>query len=872
MGLTWTAPEALWLLAAIPLVWIARHFGRTNFTRRQQLVQAGLRSLLIAALALALARPVISLRSSRVSVVFLVDVSHSIASRAITDAADRIEAISRDLNPDHTRIVAFGADVAVLDDAAALRKLALADPENGQPSIVRQDGTDLERALRQARAEAAPGHVPHIVLFSDGHGTSGDLSSALAHLAADGVAVSVEPLPARDLGDVWLDRLALPARLTAGALTTATVDVGSQRAATGVIEVRAGEEVLASKPVELKPGLTSVGLDITLADPGAQVVEAIVSVANDPLPTNNAVSEAAHVRLRPRVLYVEGAPASAKYLQGALDHSGFEVDVRGPQGLPARADALEPWDVVILSDVARESMSEQSMKALSEWVEQDGGGLLVAGGDSVFGEGSPGTPQGYRNTELERLTPVTFERKDEPEVALIIILDKSWSMAGSVMELCKAAAQAAIDVLADEQSVGLITFNDGFNWDVTLRNVGKNRDAIRKTVAAIEPSGHTLIFPAVEQAYLALRDARARAKHVVLLSDGRSYPDDYESLVKKMVEAKMTVSSIAVGPAADVELLTNIAKWGKGRSYVVEDAKEVPQIFVKEAKDAATPSFDEKSLKPVVKAKGFLNGVEMSTAPALRGRTATVVKDTALEVLATEEGDPLLAFWPIGLGRSAVFASDVKDRWASDWLRWRGYAPFFASVVHALERQRPQPLAVDLVEGPVRSNARPVTVTIESRDAHGGYRDQLHPVVVARAADGTTARQVARQIAPGRYEARIVADARQRVTVEVEGVPDATASRLIVPDLHAEYRFRPPDRAALALIAQTTGGQVNPTAESLRASGETSRASRRALWPGLVIAALVLWLADILLRRVRFTGDIGPGAASPAASSPLPSA
>ena len=103
-------------------------------------------------------------------------------------------------------------------------------------------------------------------------------------------------------------------------------------------------------------------------------------------------------------------------------------------------------------------------------------------------------------------------------------------------------------MLDDEQSVGVITFNDGFNWDVTLRNVGKNRESIRKTVAAIEPSGHTLIFPAVEQAYLALKDARARAKHVVLLSDGRSYPDDYEGLVKKMVEAKMTVSAIAVGP------------------------------------------------------------------------------------------------------------------------------------------------------------------------------------------------------------------------------------------------------------------------------------------------------------------------------------
>ena len=865
MGLTWTAPEALWLLAAIPLVWIARRFGRINFDWRQQMAQSVVRSLLLAALALALARPVISMGSSRLSIVYAVDVSHSIATRAVIEAADRIEALSREADPDHTRIVAFGADVVVVDDAPALRKLAALDPDLGQPSPVKQDGTDLERALRQARAEIAPGHVGRIVLFSDGHPTGGDLESALARLAADGITVSVEPLAPRDLGDTWVERILLPPRLTAGALVTVTVDIGSQRVAEGVVELRAGDDVLASRPVELRPGTTPVGLDVTLAMPGTQVIDAAVSVANDPLPTNNQLAAEAAVRARPRVLYVEGAPASAKYLQNALTESGFDVAARGPAGLPATAEELAPWDVVILSDVARERIPDGAMRALARWVEQDGGGLLVAGGDAVFGEGSPGSPAGYRNTELERLTPVTFERKDEPEVALIIVLDKSWSMAGSVMELCKAAAQAAIEVLADEQSVGVITFNDGFNWDVTLRNVGEHRDAIRKAVAAIEPSGHTLIFPAVEQAYLALRDARARAKHVVLLSDGRSYPDDYEALVTKMVDAKMTVSSIAVGPAADVELLTNIAKWGKGRSYVVEDAKEVPQIFVKEAKDAATPSFDEKSLKPVVKTRGFLNGIDFSTAPSLRGRTATVVKDTALELLSTEEGDPLLAFWPIGLGRTAVFASDVKDRWASDWLRWRGYGPFFSAVVHALERQRPSALALDVRSGPVRAGARPIVAVIESRDTHGGYRDQLRPTLVVRAADGTTARQTARQVAPGRYEARLVADARQRLTMTVEGVPEATATRMVVPDLYAEYRFRAPDHARLAAIAQATGGVVTPAPASLRESGRVARVARRALWPGLVVAGLLFWLADILLRRVRFGGDLSPAAVRTAA-------
>jgi len=851
MSISWTSPAALWLLAVVPLVWAVVRFSRTNFNSRQRYLQAAVRSLLLAALALALARPVSSTGSNRLSVVYLVDVSHSVASKAITDAAARIDALALELKPDHSRVLAFGANVAVLPDTKALRDLAAKSPVD--PSgPVRREASDLDLALRQARAELLPGHIARIVLFTDGRETAGDVTAAATQLAAAGIRVFVEPMAARDLGDTWIDRIDLPSQLAAGALVTATVDVGSQRSGKALVELRLGDRIVATQSVDIVVGSTAVAIDLTFPDPGAQRLEATVTMAGDPLATNNRLAREALVAGRPRVLYVEGAAQSARYLQGALSGSGFDVTVRTPAGLPQKASDLDQFDALIVSDVARAAMSDASMKAMAQWVEHDGGGLLIAGGDSVFGEGPEGGTGagGYRHTELERIAPTTFERKDEPEVALIIVLDKSWSMAGAVMELCKAAAQAAIDVLADEHLVGVVTFNDGLNWDVTLRSVGKNRDQIRKAVTAIEPSGHTLIFPAVEQAYLALKDARARAKHVVLLSDGRSYPDDYEGLVKKMVDAKMTVSSIAVGPAADVELLTNIAKWGKGRSYTVEDAKEVPQIFVKEAKNATTPSFDEKPLKPTVKFRGFLEGLDFAHAPSLRGRTATVVKDNAIELLATESGDPLLAFWPIGLGRTAVFASDVKDRWASDWLKWKGYAPFFATVVRAIARQRPLAEGVDVTASASSGPTRSVTVTIESRDAHGGYADRIKPTVTMLAADGRTSTQTARQVLPGRYEAVAIVNATQALTVSVKHPDGTQTSRLVIPDPAAEYRFRPPDAAALASIADATGGAVGADATAIRRATE-SQSARRALWPMLVLAALGLWLVDVLFRRVR---------------------
>ncbi len=401
-----------------------------------------------------------------------------------------------------------------------------------------RDGSDLEQAVRDARAELASGHLPRLVLFSDGRETSGRVRTAAIRLASEGVPLFVEPMTERDLGDTWVESIHLPARMAAGSLVAVAVDIGSQRRATGLVELREGQRVLASRRVPLDIGTNTVSLDVAFDEAGAHPLEVNVDVPADPLAANDRLIREAVVGPRTRVLYVEGVQASARYLSGALERSGFDVATARPSALPDTADELDQYDVVILSDVARADIPDARMTALGEWVEQRGGGLLVAGGEAVFGEGPDGGEGGYRETELERLTPVTFERKDEPEVALIIVLDKSWSMAGVVMELCKAAAQAAINVLSDEQSVGVVTFNDGLNWDVTLRNVGLHRQEIDDAIKAIEPSGHTLIFPAVEQAYLALKDARARAKHVVLLSDGRSYPDDYESLLKKMVEAK----------------------------------------------------------------------------------------------------------------------------------------------------------------------------------------------------------------------------------------------------------------------------------------------------------------------------------------------
>ena len=124
-----------------------------------------------------------------------------------------------------------------------------------------------------------------------------------------------------------------------------------------------------------------------------------------------------------------------------------------------------------------------------------------------------------------------------------------------------------------------------------------------------------------------------------------------------------------------------------------------------------------------------------------------------------------------------------------------------------------------------------------------------------RAADGTTAQQVApsNRSGPLRSAGRCRRAAGADGHARQPGARPGDARR--GADLQAEYRFRPPDQDALKSIADATGGAVSPTIDVLRKTPQSARAARRALWPGLVIAALALWMANVL-RRVRVSSGV----------------
>jgi Ca-activated chloride channel family protein len=159
-----------------------------------------------------------------------------------------------------------------------------------------------------------------------------------------------------------------------------------------------------------------------------------------------------------------------------------------------------------------------------------GGGFLFAGGENGYGLG------GWYHTTIERILPVRMDaekRRDEPEVAMALIIDRSGSMTGLPFEMAKQAAKATADTLSGRRpSRGhRVRLAADAHREMTP---AKHRARFQSDIARIQAGGGTEIFPALDAAYQALSSTRAKSKHVILLTDGQAPKNGIRDLVQAM--------------------------------------------------------------------------------------------------------------------------------------------------------------------------------------------------------------------------------------------------------------------------------------------------------------------------------------------------
>ena len=846
--------EALWPLLLLPLLGVMVVVALKSNLRWPKLrlrASLVLRLLAAAFLLLALCRPVMRAGSRDVAVAFVVDVSRSVASGSMQEAVAWAREASRALASEDAHFVAFADRAVSVPSAGALLEVQVFDggaaAGRPPPGALDQGRTNIEAALRHAAARLPPDRLKRVVLFSDGRETEGDTAAAMAFLKEAGVRVFPAPSRVRSDGGGFVNAIHLPPAVRAGEMTGVEVEVFSAAGGPAEIRILADGETLAAIEVELPPGASTVPVPVRIEESGMTVLEAEIRVAGDRLEVNDRRAVEVPVGDETNVLYVEGQPESARYLRSALESQGVKVNTAPASALP-RLD-LNTWDVVVLSDVAPDRLPEPVMHQIANYVRDEGGGLVFAAGESSYGE------DGYSESVLEEALPVDFQIEEKwKDLSLVIVLDKSYSMYGRKIALAKEATKAALDLLEDTHRFGVVTFDWNPYTTIPLQLVA-DREWIKEGISRIQASAQTNIYPALDRAYEQLTDSPSKVKHVILLSDGKTYPDDYEELATRMKEDEITISTVAVGEEADRELLSDIAEWGDGRSYFIRDAARVQQIFVEETQIALDATLVEEPFRPVVRqAARVLEGLDFETAPELKGFVATMAKDTAEVLLEGPDEEPLLARWQYGLGRASMFTSDCKNRWAANWIEWDGYGKFWAQVVRdAMRRGEGADLDFEVSR---RGNAAVVSLSLIRED--GSYPEDVAPELEI-SYGGLVGRTIIRQTGPGRFETEVPLDLSPGDTARFRIVGDSLpadlaagadlerAIHLSYPD---EYRFLPADDAALRALAAETGGVVGPTpAQVLSANGDRVVRSR-ALWPILALLGLIAYLLDLSVRRV----------------------
>jgi Ca-activated chloride channel homolog len=852
---TFLNPQWFYLAVATPILFWGRTLSLTDLSLAQQIVQATLRSLVIISIGAALARPSWITSDNKLATVVLVDVSDSVSDKQLTAARQYIDQLAASKGNGQLLAITFAQKPLVVRPTTGQ---SIADAVARHPGA--GAGTDIVAAAQLAYGIYPTGYLPRMVIISDGAETLGDIATESYRAQELGIAISWRTFSADKTSEVRVIGVTVPDDVKVGQPFEVTAEVWSTEPQKVTLALQQDEfpnPLEPSKTVELTEGKNFVKFKSDAKRAGATTYRLrLTKFERDTQATNNASVMTAPVKGRPSVLYVEGGvlrdPSSASHLKRALEHENIDVTVRPPSGLSSSAKELEVFDLVVFSDVPANLIGAGQMQALDTYVSQFGGGLIVAGGEDSFGSG------GYQGTRLEQMMPVRFDStktREQPDVALALVIDKSGSMQGAKLEAAKESARVTAEVLSPNDLLSVVAFDGDASIYVRPQRAS-NRMRISAEISRLTASGGTNILPGLKMAYEILSGQNAKIKHVIVLSDGEAPSDGIADLVQDMRSARITVSCVGVA-GADRGLLNMISDAGDGRLYMVEDIGALPKIFMKETMEAQKGQLVEDLVKVrVAKRVEAIDGTAIDSAPALHGYVSTKPKPTAEVILISDLGEPILARWRRGAGQALAWTSDVKNRWSVDWIRWGGYPKFWAQVVRSSMRRQvynSYELRSSVSDG--RAN-----VVVDAIDANDQFVNELDTEleVIDPATNKTVQTIAMQQTAAGRYAADFQLDRYGSYLLKAvhkrAGKTVAESMGSVALSYPLEYLRSSVNEAPLRHAATVTHGTDQATPQQVWTAGKDRISYTQDLWPYVLLLVVALFLLDLYAKRVRLFG------------------
>ncbi len=539
--------------------------------------------------------------------------------------------------------------------------------------------TDIANAITMANAMMPSDTNRRIILLTDGKQTIGDAVSTAKSVASQGVRVDAILLETGSTNrEIQINNIKTPDILYKGEQFEITVEIESSYKTDAILKLFSENSLKYEKSISLQTGTNRFVFTDTAESSGVKTYRAEVFTKEDDIQKNNRMYTFIKVLGTPKILIVDGTGNESHELVKMIKNSA-EYDVKVPQTVPSTLENLRKYDGIILMNTQKSDLPDKWDDMLEIYVRQLGRGLLTIGGDQAYALG------GWADTTLEKILPVNVYQRDEAQLtglALSILIDNSGSMGSghnSPLELAKDGAARAVKTLKNIDEVSVIAFsNDAYR--IAEMTPGNEKNTVIGLISRIPPGGGTMMYNAMNMAFKDLVKSNKTLKHIILLSDGQPADSGFETLAKKMKEAKITLTTISIGTGANSSLLSGLAQTTGGRNYNAVNASSLPDIMLQETFLSMGEYLNNETFVPdIVNTSPVIKGI--SSFSTLHGYIGTEIKGAASMVLATEESRPVYAEWQYGLGYAASFMSDLNGKWSSDFLLWNKGQEFVQNMI-----------------------------------------------------------------------------------------------------------------------------------------------------------------------------------------------
>ena len=518
---------------------------------------------------------------------------------------------------------------------------------------------------------------------------------------------------------------------------------------------------------------------------------------------------------------------------------------------------LTSVQAVILNNVAAYDLPYPFLEALSFYVSEQGGGLLMTGGKQSFGAG------GYFQSAIDEILPVSMELKEEHRklsVALAIVLDRSGSMgmtAGASgltkMDLANEGASRAVELLGPRDLVTVFAVDSKPHVFVPLTpiegNVGVISGAIRRITSG---GGGIYVFNGLDAAWRVLAKTNTGQRHTILFADAADaeQPAGYKQLLSLMSKQGGTVSVIGLGSEldSDADFLKDVAKRGGGRIFFSNDPTTIPNLFAQETVAVARSAFITDPVGTTSTNRwSEIAEQSMKWPNSVDGYNLSYLKPNATAALLTndEYNAPLIAFWQRGLGRSSALSFPVSGGHSQTVRAWSDFKVLFKTLSRWLiGSSLPQGIGIKTAS---KGNTLSVDL-IYSHKWENNISKTPPKIKTINQANSEISEHTWERLEPGRYRTNIKSDGKQLLRGVIQVGKNAIPFGPIVFGENAEWRFDRGSLIELESLSQESGGKKRLDLASTWESPRKKSARDLRLW--YLTLALLLFIIDALLTKL----------------------